>query len=86
MTIEIVKYELPTYWASALINGDLSGLEADDLIGLAQFENYMMKEHGSCHAADVESEGHFSRWHDATRFGILACDVAEYSFFVEGGE
>jgi len=80
MSISTEQYELPVYWASALINGDESGLEEDDLKALRDFERYMITVHGKCWCLDVEEDSWFSSHHDATRYGILACDVALYTF------
>ena len=83
MTIKTIKIELPVHWASALINGDVSGLEDDDLEVLYKFEAYMLNEHGSCLCVDVGEEVSFQKYHEAAFFGGLACDAATFSFQVD---
>ena len=76
-----VTYTLPTFWATALFYGDLSGFEGQaDEKPFADFCEYMMTEHGTCDAVDCSDEPHFTTFHHATRFGVLACDVLEYTF------
>jgi hypothetical protein len=73
-------YELPQHWASALINGDDSGLDEDDIERLNEFERDMVKEYGKCWCVDVEEEGYFKTYHDARKYGVLACNVAIFTF------
>lgn len=74
--------ELPAFWASALINGDVSGMEDEDEQALDKFTAYMVAEYGQCWAVDVSEESSFTRWHDAQSYGVLACDCAVYTFDV----
>ena len=80
--MEIETFQLPDFWASALINGDTSGLSNEDKQALEAFTNSMIKDYGSCLAIDCTDEPHFSKFHDASSFGVLACDVLEFSFDV----
>jgi len=87
----IRKYEptcnlhLPDFWASAIINGDESGLEDEDIEKLNDFIEYW-KDDIYIDRADIPSdenaciESHFMEYHDAQRFGVLACDCFEYIF------
>jgi hypothetical protein len=34
---------------------------------------------------DMEEESHFMKYHDAERFGVLACNVHRYTFIVNNG-
>ena len=72
---------LPTHWASPLINGDESGLEEEDCEALNAFVDDMVRTYGSCHCVDVSEDTQFMRWHDAVQYGVLASDVAEFTFF-----
>lgn len=82
--MKLETFELPTFWASALINGDTSGLSDEDEKALDAFTDWMVKEYGSCHCLDVQGDGDNFRWrHDATSFGVLACNVADFVFDVE---
>lgn len=80
--MQIENFELPAFWASALINGDTSGLSDNDEQALDDFAEFMLAEYGSCWALDCSEEPSFMRWHDAARFGVLACDVLTFSFDV----
>ena len=80
--MQIEYLELPTYWASALINDDYSGLEDDDANALDAFVSYMIKVYGKCWCIDVQDDSNFAKYHDAHAFGVLACDVSTYAFDV----
>lgn len=66
-------YVLPAHWASALINGDYSGLEGDDE---AELERFLARRQPGM-AVDVEDE-RFSNRNDAGTF--IGGDVATYTF------
>jgi len=71
MTTE--TYILPAYWASALINGDESGMEESDI---ARMDNWLNKNNpGSC--IGCSEEQYFKHSNDATNLGG---DVLEYTF------
>lgn len=74
--METLTYRLPAHWASALINGDTSGLEPDDE---AQLDAFMAGEELSS-PIDVGEEEFFCTYHDAKGYGILACDCLDYTF------
>ena len=80
--MQIETFQLPDFWASALINGDTSGLSNEDNQALEAFTNSMIKDYGSCLAIDCTDEPHFSKFHDASSFGVLACNVFKFSFDV----
>ncbi len=86
MTLELQTFELPAHWASPLINGDISGLSIKECRQLDAFEAKMLKKYGSCHAVDCSDEPYFMKYHDASMFGVLACDVLEFTFDVTGQE
>lgn len=69
-TVEIETYELPMYWASALINGDYSGMGDQDEIELNKWLNDVQP--GSC--VEVSEESYFGRFHN------IGCDMSTYSF------
>lgn len=82
-------YTLPAHWASALINGDLSGYEGDDLEAIRRFTASMVTTHGSCRCLDVcrdpetgNPDVGFTRWHDASHLLPFACDAASFQFDV----
>lgn len=72
MTIRVVTYTLPAYWASYLINGDPSGLEDGEQ---AQIDRWMRVEQPG-YPVDC-GEAYFAHSNDATRLGG---DVAEFTF------
>ena len=71
MEAEIITYTLPLYWASALINGDLSGLEENEIDELDRF----LERESNPYFVDVSEETWFSWSNDANRLGG---DVAEF--------
>lgn len=81
--MKTVTYLLPDFWACPLINGDDSGLEDQDMKPLDDFIHYHMSEYGSCHCVSVEDgDAYFMKYHDAFGFGVLACNVLEFTFQV----
>lgn len=80
--MKTLELELPRDWACALVNGDESGLEDDDQSALDMFVDWMIAKYGQCWCVNVSDDdgGDFRRYHDATEFGVLACDVATFTF------
>lgn len=56
-------YVLPLHWASALINGDESGLTEEEVLEIKDF----CRNLGSC--LDMADENEFSWTNDANSFG-----------------
>ena len=79
--IETITAMLPTHWACALVNGDESGMEDEEIAQLNEFVDDMVRTYGSCHCVDVSETSEFSNYHEASHYGVLACDVAEFTFF-----
>lgn len=76
-------YMLPTYWASYFMNADETGYSNRELREIHAFEADMVERHGQCWCLDVTIDGtDFRKYHDATEYGVLACDVAAYTFDV----
>ena len=68
-------YTLPAYWASALVNGDVLGMDAQDLIYIRRWLD-AHPELGACLTCSDESE---FRWHhDAPE--MLAGDCLDFTF------
>jgi hypothetical protein len=44
------------------------------------FHKMMIETWGKCWCIDMSDESSFSKYHDARTFGVLACDVASYTF------
>lgn len=74
-----ITYNLPDFWASALINNDWSGL---DYMGGTEDLMQWLESHpeiGGCLAVNGQSV--FTSRHDAR--GVLACNCLEYTFVVK---
>ena len=80
--MKLETYLLPQYWASALINGDESGLTDQDAQQLGAFVKDMVNIHGRCWPVTCDDDVQFMRYHDAQPFGVLACDVVTFHFDV----
>ena len=84
--MNIVTYTLPAFWNTALFYDDTTSFEGyEEEKRFQDFCEYMLKEHGTSEPVDCTDEPHFTKWHDATSFGVLACDVLEYTFIVNNG-
>lgn len=69
------KYILPAFWASALVNGDWSGLTEADSRFVADFLNV------NCPGYAVSAEECGFRWrHDASPLHVGGADCAEFVF------
>lgn len=77
---KIIKYYLPVYWASYLINNDPSGLNDGEQIEIDAYIEAEVEKNGysSMVAVDV-SESWFAKANDANTLGG---DVAQYTFCV----
>lgn len=73
---------LPRHWACALINGDETGFDPNEQRAFDRFVDWMLETYGACLCVSVDDEecGDFRRYHDATYFGALPCDVASFVF------
>ena len=80
--MKTLDLELPVDWAVALINSDETGLEDDDQAALDAFVDWMLSKYGKCWCVNVSDDesGNFKHYHDASEFGVLACDVATFTF------
>lgn len=73
-------YTLPAHWAPYLINGDESGLSVMEAL---QIEGFLAGEglFTNCLSC-TDEEGDFRTYHDATPYGVLACNCLAYTFEV----
>lgn len=67
---------LPEHWASALVNADTTGLDDQDEKALDAF----LEDHPHLYCVDVSEESTFCRRHDATAYGVLACQCSLFAF------
>jgi hypothetical protein len=74
MKFDTTVYSLPAYWASYLINGDASGLEAGEE---EQIDAFLKREHLPA-PVSCSDEPRFSRYNDAGTG--LGGDVLDYTF------
>ena len=81
---DTIEYKLPTEWISPIFNGDISGLDEDDI---EKFESWMElhnEELGEGHwslITDDENDqinSDFEPYHDARDVGVLATDCATF--------
>lgn len=70
-----LTYTLPAYWASYLINGDDSGIEAADKAAADKF----LADHNLPAPCSCSDESWFAWNNDAT---LLGGDVMEYTFLI----
>jgi len=73
--MKIIKYVLPAYWASYLINNDDSGMVGDDKVRSDKFLN----DNKLPFPVSCSDESFFSGHNDA---GTLAGDCLEYTFLI----
>ena len=79
---------LPSFWGSALVNGDYSGLTDEDELELNRFIEHW-KDDLDFNFVDVPSdenaciESSFMKYHDASNVGVLACDCWEYKILIK---
>lgn len=80
--IKTITAMLPAHWACALTYGEDDSLSDEDIAALEAFTKDMVRTYGSCHCVDVSEDTQFMRWHDAAQYGVLAGDVAEFTFMI----
>lgn len=80
--IATTEYVLPRHWACALTYGYEGEFDPNEERVFTRFTEYMLETYGKCWCLSVDDDdcGDFRRYHDATSFGGLACDVATYVF------
>jgi hypothetical protein len=81
--METTTYTLPAHWASALFNGDLTGLDdADEESLMRLIAGEGLPDPIGIVGDDPEHgpEASFVTYHDARPYGVLACDCLEYIF------
>ena len=62
MAIKTDTFEGPALWASALINGDLSGLDYYGAECMAEFESWCKANPALLNVVDCSAETHIGRW------------------------
>jgi len=75
-------YTLPQFWAVALFNDDTSHFDDTDQAQYNAFCTDMDNRYLLWHCVDMSEDNGFMRYHDAERYGVLACDTATFMFHV----
>ena len=79
--LESITYQLPSHWASYLINGDASSFELwDDGEAELAIIDRLLADIGLGDPVDVSEESDFMTYHDARSYGVLASDCSTYTF------
>lgn len=71
--------EVPEHWLSAIVNGDESSFDYyDDPADYQSYQQFCEEElSDGWSVTDCESESEFAWSHDASPYGVLACDVVQ---------
>jgi hypothetical protein len=79
--MQLEQFTLPTFWACALINGDMSGMSDEDEAAMDCWFDQVLETYEMMHCVSVDDNegGDFRRYHDASEF-VLACDVSTFTF------
>ena len=85
MKRDFLELDLPDYWASALVNGDMSGYSDQDIEAIDSMEKYYLAKYKCFFCVDIANDesGDFRTYHDAKQFGVLACNVWTYYFDID---
>jgi len=73
MSVEVIRYRLPVYWACALINDDYSGLSEEEI---REINAFLRNAEGYAVDVDWETQG-FYHCNDA---GTLPGECADFIF------
>ena len=76
--IKTVTYTLPSYWVSALINNDWSGLELDGDNAVAELTQWLRGNNQSRHNCLTCSDAAYA----SRAYEGLLCEVLDYTFTV----
>jgi hypothetical protein len=74
---EAKTLDIPKHWLSAIVNGDESSFDYyGDKRDYKHYRQFVADElSDGWNVATYEEEGGFSRYHDASPYGVLACDT-----------
>lgn len=76
---EAKTLSVPSHWLSAIVNGDETGFDhSNDRRDYRAYEAFCAEElSGGWNVTNCEDEGGFAHSHDASAYGVLACDTTE---------
>ena len=75
-----MEFVLPEFWLPALVNCDTTGLDEEDERALDAFLADLPAD-AYCVGTD-DDEASFCTRHDATRYGVLACNCVDVRFMI----
>lgn len=78
--MKTIEHKLPAFWASALINGDVSGMEDDEIRIMDEFlEGFDLMDK---HCVDVADDSEFMRCpsYIHSSYELLAGNYATFTF------
>lgn len=82
MTFYSIQYTVPAHWLSAIINGDETSFDYyDDPKDYKAYKAFCEHEVKDAIVEVVGEEEYFARNHDATCYGVLACNVVDCTFY-----
>lgn len=77
--MKLDTYMLPAFWAPALINGDITGMEPHEVRAMDRWFADVLPVNSCCIDCSDDDSTNFMRWHDAASY-VKACDVLEFTF------
>jgi hypothetical protein len=80
--MEQIEMYLPSHWLTAIFNDDQTGFTDEDQEQYNEFIKDMNSQHCDWHELDCTDEPHFMTYHNAKKYGVLACDVVTVTFAV----
>lgn len=80
--IKTLKFMLPAFWASYLINDDASGMDEGEIKAVDQW----MKQTRLPAPAACSDEIDFFHWHDARDVYPYASDCAVFTFLIHASD
>ena len=70
--------QIPSHWLSAIVNGDESSFDYyEDEEDYAAYQAFCKEEIPTGAVVSLAEESYFSKFHDASPYGVLACDVVD---------
>jgi hypothetical protein len=81
MIFNSIEYTVPAHWLSAIINGDETSFDYyDNPEDYKAYNEFCEHEVRDATVEVVGEESYFARFHDATGYGVLPCNVVDCIF------
>ena len=87
--MQTLTLSVPTHFLVPMLYGDLTALDVDDILSYEQLHREILFDlgHGKpVHIGTVKDQACFSRWHDASDYGVLPCMCVDVDIIVQDGE